>query len=228
MLFVKKKRQLNTDILFAYFIESLRLVLFQKQHSPKAKRMTDISGVNKLVRRKGFEPYTEKATYFLQALNFKRTLLLNEKVEALAAKVHMGGRSRCREKFPKPILKDASDVDAMLQWDQSKIDSLKSVLADEGGDSIAEMVRLMMKRFMTNELMATFNRTGTDSKKKFSGSIEDILKDSIRDRCAAVRRVFDGREIEKKVASVLKRASDQCGQTGSRKARKPAPEVRPK
>lgn len=180
-----------------------------------------------MVAHHGFQPFTMESAYFLMALSFKKMIILNEKVDHLSSQLNsikdcgVPQISEARRlRFPKPVLTNLDQYQQMKNWTSDELEELKLTLRDEGGETTLEVVKLMLKRLMSTDLMAKFNRTGTDGKERFSEFIETIVKDAVHEKYRQRNIEFDGRDIEKKVASVLKTASNKFNEGGLRKKRK--------
>lgn len=111
-----------------------------------------------------------------------------------------------------PVCRSVSDVEQMDEWNEKKKDDVIAVLESQGGKDTREMVRRMMRRLMTSELLASFNRNGTDGKRKFCVVFEDLVKAAVRNVCAKDGVNFDEKVVEQRVAVVLKGASDKYGE----------------
>ena len=185
---------------------------------PHALRPMDIKKVNSIVQRAGYEPFTAEASYFVNALCLKKCFLLSEKLDALSAK-KMSQHDVVRKnetELPNPVCSSLSDIEAVDEWDQKKKDDVVAVLECEGGNDSREIVRRMMRRMMTQELLALFNRNGTDGKRKFRGVFENLVKSAVKNVCAKNGTEFDVKAVEQRVAVVLKGASDKCGRESCR------------
>ena len=172
----------------------------------RISRISDIEKVNKIVRRGGYQPFTEEGSYYLAALQFKKTILMNEKLDAFMSRSHALNDVKPQKNFPDPVLKSMPDVESFGKW--KKMD-LKLCLMMQGGSTLEEVTKRFMLRLADERLLCQFNRTGSDGRVKFKGEIEDFIKEAVAEYCLNSEICFDAKKVETKIASVLKVASDK-------------------
>lgn len=130
--------------------------------------------------KNGYIPGTVEATYFLQALQFKKVLSIREQLtdlqkrqNALEVRGVVANIDENEEnEFSTCIIDVGREalVEGKLKDRQYKKKVVK-VLAMQGGDDVKEAVKRVMGKLFTEAAMCGYSRVGGENKRKLIGKI---------------------------------------------------------
>ena len=161
------------------------------------------------MQRAGYKPFTPEATYFLQAVTLNKLLVINERLNnierAQQNSVTTAAATATTKQLQDPVISSQSDAeDIITNLDKASENTLIEILSCMGGCDIGDITRRVMKRFISTEILALYNRTGTDGKKAFIGPLENIVKHSVKLACSKQNFTYNQLSVETAIKSTLK------------------------
>ena len=183
--------------------------VFRKLSEVKKVGTPDLSKINNMVKKAGYEPFTMEGTYYLSAIVLRElSVLKGPRLEA-----------KTKGKEPRAHIETQTTLDGFkglmskIKQDEEFRASATDFLSTIGGTSLRKCVVNMMNAFMTNDIQKLFNRPGAYGKRSFQPH-EDVFRVAAR-RCFPQSTEHD---ITLAIVAALKNAVDRYGGRQKRKA----------